>query len=299
MNKKTICVLLAGTVLISLTACGKPAIPVQSEFTGVTRATEETADPYDGYKTICVYLNGTLIGTRDFNASGKMTQEKVLGDEGYDIRYSYDDSDNLIKDEKFGLDGKSLGGYEYEYNPSGDMISKAYVNSDGSTGSRHSYEYDPAHRMTKDTEYDADGNTKQWINFEYDVLGNILVQKQSDPSGNSFEIRNIYEYSEFGDITKSSCYRGGELSDSAEYEYDASGNRTSEKLFKADGSVKSWCTFEYNDSGHLIKKTVLKEDGSVFQSVTYDRDSLGNLVVETKFDSSGETFEMYQYVFYY
>ena len=153
--------------------------------------------------------------------------------------------------------------------------------------------------MVRDTETDQNGTKLQWIDYEYDPLGNPVLQKQTDADGSSFEIKNEYEYNVYGDIIKSQCYRSGKKSESAEYEYDDAGRVTSEKTFKADGNIKSWCEYQYDASGYRIKKLSHTEEGGIFQITTYDNDSDGNVVVETKVDSEGEIVEMYQYVLYY
>lgn len=294
MFRKSAVTVMAVLVLVSFSACGK----AQTDFSGMsTRESRETQDPFTGYKTICVYKNGDLAITRDFDTVGNMTIEKYLGDDGYDIKYEYDAQNNLIKDERFGLDGASQGGCEYEYDAQGDLTAKKYFDADGKTTMSFAYEYDKDHNMSKSTEFNGEGNTVQWIEYTYDPLGNLLNQKQSDPQGGSYEIKNTYEYSKYGDVTKSVNYRAGKVNGKAEFEYDGSGNVTVEKRFKADGSFKSHSTYEYDDLGYLIKMVTLTKDGKVFQSVEYERDNVGNILIQTTYGSDGEIAEMYQYAY--
>ena len=219
----------------SFTACNKvitesSGASFASDFSfetsdaAVTESTVATSEVIEAYKTACIYFDGDLIATRLYDVNNNMVEEKRLGDNGFTNKFQYDAAGNLIAEMKFGNDSLSQGGNVYGYDAAGNMVKKIYVNPDGSYGNQHVYEYDASGFMIKDTEYDAAGNKTQWLVFENDDHGNHTKQTHNDNSGDTYEIRYEYEYDAAGNITKSTTYRGGELSDWSEFTFYAAGN---------------------------------------------------------------------------
>lgn len=312
MRKSTVCILAASLALAGFTACNKqPSVTASSdsdfsfEFTEVTTetsavvtTTEEPAEPFKGYRMINVYLNGNLVSVQDYDENGNMVRDKHLGDEGFTYNYVFDESGNLIRETKLNVDGTIESQHVYEYDESGRMTKKTFVVTEGVSGNSHVYGYDASGFLVLDTEYNSDGTVSQTIGYENDAYGNPVKQTQRDTNGEMFEIKNEYEYDSYGNISKWTVYRGGELNGWTETVYDNKGHITSEKVFLPDGTIKSWIEYEYNENSEMTVQTIYKEDGTIFQIIMYGYDSNG-LAIETKFDSNGDIVEMYQYVYTY
>ena len=316
MRKGTAAILALALTMGCFTACNNTTTTTtldpfasQFQFTGETSATSAPAqstvatttvetEPFKGYKMVNVYLNGNLLAVRYYDTMGNMTREKYLGDEGYTANFEFDANGNLIKDSKQDVEGTMLTSHVYEYDAAGNCTKKTFVNADGSMGVSHIYGFDASGFLVLDTETLPDGSVTQTVGYENDAYGNPVKQLQRDAAGDTYEVRHEYEYDSFGNITKNTLYRGGDLNGWLENEYDAKGRLTSEKDIAPDGSIRSWIAYDYTDEGYINSQTNYKADGTIFQIIMYGYDSNG-LAIETKYNSAGEFVELFQFVYTY
>ena len=120
MLRRTACILSAAMVLGLFAGCdaGTSHTTQSINYTPVAQETsQETQELYDGYKTVCIYLNGNERFIKQYDDYGNLIKDSTLGDNGYSYVYEYDIYGNLIKDTKLDVDGASQGGYERVYDP--------------------------------------------------------------------------------------------------------------------------------------------------------------------------------------
>ena len=130
---------------------------------------------------------------------------------------------------------------------------------------------------------------------EYDDEGNILSGRVLECDNNGNEIKDI----DYG--------KGGEISRSAEYQYDADENLIEYKYSYADGSYFSHQTWaydengnkiecvEYDENGKEIKRTVYDQRESDTQPIIDDYDEQGNRISHIICDDDGNIIEKEEY----
>ena len=161
---------------------------------------------------------------------------------------------------------------ESQYDASGRRVKYVVYNSDGSVDCLYTFdETDSYGNTTKYTRYNADGNVDYWYICEYE--NKLLIKVTEYDAAGSISYRKEYEYDANGNETKNKIYNAdGVITYWCEYEYDANGNMTKSKICNADGSINTWSELEYYENGKHKKNTYYSADGSVSEVSEYDTD---------------------------
>ena len=210
----------------------------------------QTLMGYDGLnrETSRQYSDGTALQVQ-YTATGQLAS---MTDAAGEVRYVYDDRDNLVAVTQ--PDGTELS---YAYTSIG-QIGQVLV---GGT-SVAEYTYDAAGRMTQVTT--ADGVTE----YGYDLAGNQTVVRAANGTRTERQFDNMNRVSRIRHFAAG----GGLLQDLA-YSYDARGMRLG--ATEVDGSAES---YQYDQLNRLVSRV---RTGSGAVSETHEYDSVGNRTQST------------------
>ncbi|MBK8562099.1 MAG: hypothetical protein IPN76_01770 [Saprospiraceae bacterium] len=164
-------------------------------------------------------------------------------------KFTYDENDNIIKEEQIDEDGRALNTKTYQYE-GGKRINMTEKN----------------------------GSYQATSTYEYDATGNLI---RDNTSGNATCHERLFEYS--GSLlTKETfvdCWLGQyNIHYSIENEYNTQGKKIKETHHQTDGSLSYGYTYEY-ENGLLIKRNVFY-GGGITETATseYTYDSEGRLI---------------------
>jgi len=232
---------------------------------------------YDWEDRISTVTRGNRTWTYYFTEDG--LKEKVVDPMGYEVRYGYDESRNLISTTD--PDGNIT---TFTYDSKGNITSVT-----NPLGEKVQFQYGIFEQVTKIIYPDPFGYEET---FTYDSnSGNILTR--TSPGGKT----TTYEYYDNGTLKKVTDSRGK----TTEYNYNSHGNITSIKdglgnettsaydqvgrLVKVTDPLGNVHKFKYDKNNNLIKET--DPDGN---SVEFESDCRGNVTKIT--DSKGRTATM-------
>ncbi|WLR44459.1 HNH/ENDO VII family nuclease (plasmid) [Bacillus carboniphilus] len=228
----------------------------------------------------------TIISSYAYDTKGRLKQEVQDGSE---ISYKYDKSDNVIElsypmeegDQQKNIEYKYDGynrltsilvegntAQEYSYNRSGQVDTiKNFLEFDtkGSNYTLIDYSYNST-GLTESISYKKQGHIKlEQFDMSYDKRGYVINETIFSDYDKGKTVKKTYQYDEVGRLKKST------IDDkTTTYTYDAVGNRTAMK----EGSDAF--TYTYNQFNQLEKT---KKNGNAHASYTYDE--RGNQKVET------------------
>lgn len=191
-----------------------------------------------------------------------VTSDIYYYDDGSNLAFEYDESENLIKEGFYTAEGATIyvNDHKYEYDENGQVISyKAY--EDGELVAQDEYKYDGngisyAYKKT----YYADSGT------------------------------TISEYDEYGHVLLELNYRDGPVDETRwYYELDSEGQVLSSKRYY-NAFLEKETIGAYDDEGFVYEETVIEylHDGSKTVS-KYDKS--WELISEVSYDSSGNVIE--------
>lgn len=186
------------------------------------------------------------------------------------------DRDMLLISETFFRNGKDTPIIkDYIYNNSGYCI-KAESRQNGRVYLRIEYDYDVIGRQIKETTFeDNPVNPSEWAEYEYDSEDRLIKETIYDGS-DAAPTRYEYEYGQGSLCIKQSCYEDDILFSWVEYEYDKSGNLTSEIHYFSVDEVDCQIETIYGDNGFPVKEVCYRGDFSLSWQSEYDEN--GNRV---------------------
>lgn len=218
------------------------------------------------------------------------SRDRLVGDV---TNATYDKFNRQVKEWKSSIDGKKrlYPGLEYsivtvKYDDRGNIIERAFFDTSGrpaldnlSTHRRIS-DYDDMNRVIHEKNLGKDGKPSIGRNaypegkVEYDERGNIVSLICLDGYGRPYTGADGFqkctnEYNSLNKVTKTAFFdKEGNLTESRsggyaikECAYDSNGNNTSEKYYKASGTLSYELRSVYNDNGVIEEILVLDSKG--------------------------------------
>lgn len=287
---KKYCILLAASLLLSLSGCKKEMPKNFAAMPDVLSDDElNIAENEPSYKCIeSHYMNGKL----------EEKKERL-----------YDEHDHMISSDEFNVDtgetipamhGKHVNEYDVDgnwvkgiwYGPDEKTVYTVFINTYDENGNQTSitvyYDYDgqPQKHSYYEMKYDEHGNETEW--FEVKANNSIgTVCKYS------------YEYDDKGNITKKTEDKSSSKYETEEYTYtyDDNGNMLTEnrkRYSKKETLFESSRKCDYDSRGNLIREESSFSDGRADKVISYEYDAQNRKIRET--DGYSETVYEYETV---
>ena len=158
---------------------------------------------------------------------------------------------------------------------------------------------EPAEEYVSETGYEgaANGNEETEPAKEDTETASVKVvsKEQSYLKDGSKGVCREYGYDEYGNRISSVSYNAnGEITATAENEYNEFGELTRNRIIKTDGTVQE-TIYEYDSNGNLIKTGTTDENGEISFWWEYDYDSNGRLARDRACNSNGMNEVRYRY----
>ncbi|MFD2035637.1 RHS repeat domain-containing protein [Belliella marina] len=281
----------------------------------------------DGNQTITVYKQNKEVDhiQKEIYENSKLVEVTVKypfsNAFGYKKTWKYDQSNNLVKFEKFvGPEERLEFVWEYDYdeknritkethlryapkssstiNENGhlkDQTTGYYLDEDQSFIS--SFKYDANGSLTSKTGKKYTGEPLREITYEltYDSNQNLIQENIHDSQKGS--VKNSIEYDENGnEIFYKSVDSNGDLISKVTRRFDVKSNMTERTVYESDGSISLDESYVFDTNGNVTEHILNKPQEETVEIKTHNYDVVGNWVkFELKLLSS-ETDEVYQQV---
>ena len=293
--KRTVSLIFAILMLLSLVACGKSAEAKWQEqydlgvrylaegnyeeaiiaFTAAIEIDPKREEAYVALADV-YYATGDTAKAEEILAQ-RPTQET--------------DSQTIVRTERYDHDG---GSYTiYEYDASGHLSRETSYNSDGTVDCIFEYEYtentpDVVVRYTDlSVEFAALSCEVFYIMQNED--NHVFVTRYGYDS--TIYIGEIDEYDASRHLVRETYYNTDGTVEFVE-EYDASGNPVLLTKYTTEGKIEE--TYEYDSSGKMIKDTMYNADGRVNQYSVFEYDAAGENVRSITYNADGTVFSVWE-----
>ncbi|EWM52743.1 hypothetical protein [Ruminococcus flavefaciens] len=274
---KKYCILLAASLLLSLSGCKKEMPKNFAAMPDVLSDDElNIAENEPSYKCIeSHYMNGKL----------EEKKERL-----------YDEHDHMISSDEFNVDtgetipamhGKHVNEYDVDgnwvkgiwYGPDEKTVDRVFINTYDENGNRTSiavyYNYDgqPKKYLYYEMKYDGHGNETEWIkakadngihgvckySYEFDDKGNITKKTEDDSSSKHETEEYTYTYDDDGNMLTENRRRYSKketlFESSRKCDYDSRGNLIREESSFSDGRADKVISYEYDAHNRKIRET--------------------------------------------
>lgn len=293
--KKLLCLLIAGMLLVSISACAQteadPAGTMGGSPTGSSDPTQSTetmpqpTEPVSKTRYLCIeekytVTNGGGVTTRTYDEKGNLLTEDYKsnsGDVGYGDSYTYDEKGNVLTHKTYDKHSQMSSETTNTYNESGQLISQLFTNRDGDFYTRKSdFTYNEDGLLIKKVEsYPNDPDNEVFFLYSYDENGNLIKE----------EWITVYKGTQTPHSWKAWTYdaKGNKLTETdnrgfkTQWTYDDRGNVLSETPCDNVGNYMLGTTYTYNEKNQLLTKSFFKENPSFLQEgFLYEYDDNGN-----------------------
>ncbi len=246
MISRILALVLAGTMLLALSACGEKLPEEKTVWLEHSRLNLSTniksTYEYDEY--------GNQIKASQSDAAGNVTSVRL---------YEYDENSNLIRTTLNKSDGTSFVQLEQIFDENGNLTERREYTTSG----EHifTYQYDEQNRpisvtnggmITETYIYNDDGSYKVQdavVENEYSLYdrdGNLLEV-------NSSHAKTVYTYDDAGNHTETAVYTNGNLGYRTVYELDENQNPVKMIQISANGRETALYEYEYREYTVKIK----------------------------------------------
>ncbi|HEX9060909.1 MAG TPA: RHS repeat-associated core domain-containing protein, partial [Clostridia bacterium] len=242
------------TLTVSQTLDGATADTVTRTYDELNRATSKEVTGISGKAYYEYDVTATSGITIDEGCTAETDKDPVSNSGGHSATKIYDKAGRL----KTVYDGISKIA-SYDYYDNGNLMDVVYT-----SGAREDYTYYRNNLLWTLVNKNKNGSVIDTYSYMYDEANNLTTK--SDGKGNT-----IYTYDELNRLYTVTEPTGGSKTT---YTYDASGNRTGEKIEQGGGTSNA--TYSYDDSNRLTGISTV--NGSVTTTTTYTPDSNGNVI---------------------
>lgn len=303
--KKTLCLLFAICMVISLAACGEnsaPTVPAGTTATGEQLNSQPATDaPTDApteapAEPAIIYILATKTRTKDgvvddyeeYDNQGRLIKEieGAPGSHGgYTYEYTYDENGNCIK-KVYTENGFPSDYTYYTYDEKGNMVKKDEIRPQSEL--HYGYAYNDAGQMVKEWDTASNGGT---TTFEYDSRG-FMIRKSRylHCATEPYEIRE-YAYDENGNKIKESSLKNGTPFELFTWTYDENGNMTSELpgiYYDGENLVyKLASRWLYDEHSNLIGESNDPYNEEVTPHTKYTYNDAGQMLEKYNIQSDG------------
>ena len=215
-----------------------------------------------------------------FNETGFFTTKTITYSDGRKKIHTFDAIGNeieYINDKGF----KST----YTYDEKGNMIGSD--DSDPDYGGKSVYKFNSDNRLIETINYEPDSTIYSHYIYQYDAKGNRI--EYDDYKGKEIVGKGTYTYNDAGKKTETAFYLRGKLDEITHYSYYDGGEESTEKIFDAEGKLKSTYSFLYDEKRNLINMTVTdiepEKTTERIYSYSYEYDAQGNWITHTSYSN--------------
>lgn len=286
--KKALCLLLATLMLLSISACTKPA-PEEELVTIYVLTKKNEYQPDMAGKRI---LYSQTLYTYDDGANLLSAQQ----DKGDTVKIW--NEDYMIYEYAYcHINGTIDATWEYQYDDHGTLINYIHTDSDypNKEGIKEdytkygiTYTYNKAGKIESMTQHSismsGEASDETWTTFyRYDQNGNLIRVESEQWNSDEFVLVNKFSYDDQNRLTQA-FYYSIEHAQLFEYSYDDAG-----RLKTLDYSITSYnkgldeqddtyrlqqnTQFTYDDQGNLISKNTYDSDGTLISPTICEYDS--------------------------
>lgn len=247
-------------------------------------------------KSEYTYVNGSIKSTQYVYENDNLIKETELqdGKENRVSEYTYDTKGNRVKEVHTydaGRQNVYEYVYEYEYDKNNNEVKETQTYMDGSKFT-YEYTYNDKGQITKKVETESDCTTT--TDITYDKKGRMASQVQFDQYKDGYSWKYESVYNEDGQCIKNTTTytdKGGSITTTYGYEYDALDRMTKETIIYNEGG-QSICEYRYegDDKNHSGYTATWKEKDGSYTVMVFDKynhqlsykayDKDGNLVYE-------------------
>lgn len=197
----------------------------------------------------------------------------------------------LIKEKNPQLVDDSI---EYEKSE-GQLVKESHFNPNGLNFLTIEYEYDGFGNIVKETEYGENHALSRSTEYNYDGNG-LLIKTTGFTAVDAENLEESYhidcQYNDGGQLIREDRMSAeGEYESITEYEYDADGKLSIEKIFEGSSTLVAQYEYSYDDAGNdveCVRKDLLEE---LFITEKCSFDDKGRLTEKTVTDMSGNVIE--------
>ena len=321
--KKSLTMLLAFIMVLSLAACGKDAPNTDNSQSGSNSSTSGGTQDHTPRKDVKVLTAVKQVkgdGTVRVDYRYSLTDNRLLtamdlqeGSAELDVTLDYDEAakkvtltavnpDPASTDASVTVEWNDAGqviaatetedGYvwktEFTYNEAGDYATKK-VYCDGKLTSTVTYTYHSSGKLMTEYKTNGDGTLVYQKTNVYDEYGNKLSYTVDHGDGDVRVDRYSYTYDDNGNVTCKQDYDDeGRETSKTEYTYDENGRMETKQTYNDDGIKSGKYSYTYDSNGNVLKEQKYNSWGEPSSSIecTYDED--GRLIKETSLNSDGE-----------
>ncbi len=232
---------------------------------------------HDGKKRIESESYGNIYNTYTYDDNSNITGISIsVGDETYNLSYSYDTANKLTS--------MTEGGdtYSYSYSPERDLN---WITSDEYNSYFNAFAgvlYQKRNYGPNDTGAGLNYDSEYVTNTEYTYTADGNITREIRTNGTTID----YTYDKMGRLVLENSYDG--IYYWYSYTYDASGNRASMTAWGIEDDTYTE-NYTYDANNRMTSKT--KTAGETVTTTTYTYDNNGNLLTE----QTGEDIKQYTY----
>ena len=129
--------------------------------------------------------------------------------------------------------------------------------------------------------------------YQYDDMGRMTEEFTYEEGSHAKERR--IEYSGAGLPFRELLYLDGTFVQITEYQTDAEGRVTEERVLNSSGSLRERITKSFNAAGQCVREACYDGDGNIEKSTEWDYDAAGNKTKEIRYGVRGRITEWYEW----